>query len=300
MRDQSQLFQLMGETSASIFPLAREIMQPLFEEYFSEQRFYQPVFIAYQRSPNTLTAAFYRKRAPYSNPDALKESLTDAAKSGYLEVEEGGAYRISDKGRHAIETVHEKFYGHINGINQFSSEKLESLAGFLRRLVGESAKAEFSSGIVNLGLVKGGHPWVEPGTLAEVDQLLDDMMAFRDDAHIAAWIPNGVSGHIWEVLTFVWNGDARSADELVEKLPYRSFLVDEFQEALDTLVELGWIEEADGGYQATPEGKKIRQKAEDMTNQNYFGPWSALGEEELETLGDLLHELKEVNLKLVE
>lgn len=51
MRDQRQVFQLLGETTGSIFPLARDVMGPLFEEYFSEQRFYQPAFIAYQLSP---------------------------------------------------------------------------------------------------------------------------------------------------------------------------------------------------------------------------------------------------------
>ena len=51
MRGEKKIYQLLGETSASIFPLAQEIMGPLFEKYFSEQRFYQPTFLAYRLSP---------------------------------------------------------------------------------------------------------------------------------------------------------------------------------------------------------------------------------------------------------
>ena len=50
----------------------------------------------------------------------------------------------------------------------------------------------------------------------------------------------------------------------------------------------------------TDEGKKIRDKAEADTNSNYFKPWEALSEEEINRLGDLLSELKEINLKLAE
>lgn len=300
MRDQNQVFQLLGETTASIFPLAREVMGPLFEEYFSEQRFYQPVFIAYQVAPDRLTDSIYRKRAPYNNPDAIHENLVDAAKAGYLEEEGVGEYRISTKGKDAIEVVHKRFYAHINGVNQFPDEKLKTLAGLLGTLVEEAARAELSSGIMSFVQARGGHPEVEPGTLAEVDQLLDDLNAFRDDAHIAAWISTGVSGQVWETLTFLWNGDASSAEELAEKLPYRSYLAEEYQKALDQLEGLGWIDTREAGYQLTETGKGLREKAEEDTNRNYFAPWDVLTEEDLDRLGNLLSELKETNLKLVE
>ena len=300
MRDQNQVFQLLGETTASIFPLARHLMGPLFEEYFSEQRFYQPVFIAYQLAPDGLTDSLYRKRAPYNNLDAIRENLADAAKAGYLEEEGVGEYRISTKGKDAIEVVHEKFYDHINEVNQFPVEKLKTLADLLETLVGGAARTELSSGILSLDLARGGHPEVEPGTLAEVDQLLDYMNAFRDDAHIAAWISTGVSGQVWEILTFLWNGDANSAEELAEKLTYRSYLAEEYQKALDQLEELGWIKAREGDYQLTETGKELREKAEEDTNTIYFAPWDVLTAEEIDKLGELLSELKEINLKLVE
>jgi hypothetical protein len=300
MSVRDQVFQLLGETTGSIFPIAREIMTPLFEEYFSEQRFYQPTFIAYQLSPEKLTKAIYQKRAPYNNPEAIRENLEDAAQAGYLEKVGEGEYQISAKGKKAIDFVHEKFYGHINGVNQFPADKLQTLTELLGALVESAARAELSSGILSLELVQGGHPQVDPGTLAEVDQMLDDMNAYRDDAHFAAWSPYDVTGQVWEVLTFLWNGQASTAEKLVELLPFRSYTEEEYQEALDQVVVLGWSEAGEGGYQLTDRGKEIRDKAEQDTNEFYFGPWKALSDQDLEKLKELLTELKETNLKLVD
>ena len=300
MSVQNEVFQLLGETAASIFPLAREIMVPLFEEKFEEQRLYQPTFMAFQLSPEMLTETIYLKRVPYSNPDALRENLADAVKTGYLEEEGAGGYKPSQKGREVIQLVHEKFYSHVNAINQFPVDKMKELAGLLRLLVEEVSKAELSTGILSLDLVRDGHPEVDSGTLAEVDQLLDDLNAFRDDAHIAAWAPIGESGQVWEALTFIWNGEASSAEELAEKLPYRSYTAEEYQAALDRLVALGWSEVGEGGYQLTSAGKELREKAEEETNTNYFKAWNALSDQDLNRLAELLRELKETNLKLVE
>ena len=300
MRDQSQVFQLLGETAVSIFPIAGEIMGPLFEENFTEQRFYQPVFIAYQLSPKILTETLFQKRAPYTNPDAIHENLVDAVKAGYLEEEGAEGYRASQKGRDAIELFHEKFYNHVNELNQFPAEKMKKLAGLLGMIVEEVGKTELSSGNLSFTLVRDGHPEVDPGTLAEVDQLLDDLNAFRDDAHIAAWAPTGVSGQVWEALTFIWNGNASTTAELVEQLPYRSYTEEEFQKALDKLVDKGWAEVGDEGFILTDTGKEIRDKAEQDTNDLYFGPWEVLSDDDLDLLGELLAELKETNLKLVE
>jgi len=118
-------------------------------------------------------------------------------------------------------TAHGVFYDHINKVNRFPVEKLKELAGLLEKLVAACTKADFSSGVHCLNISHNGHPQMEPGSLAQIDQHLDDLNAFRDDAHIAAWTPTGVDGHTWEVLSFVWNGEANTAEKLVEQLPYR-------------------------------------------------------------------------------
>ena len=300
MRDEKKVFQLFGETSASIYPLARDVMRPLFEKYFSEQRFYQAIFFAYNVRPEPVTPELFLKRNPYAKPESVIEILVDAAEAGYLVADGQGGFQPAEKGYSAIEAVHKAFYAKANQINQFPDGKLRELTSLLAKLVESVDQSELAGSKICYKASRGGHIQVEPGTLAQVDQLLDDLNAFRDDAHIAAWTPVGVDGHIWEILTFVWNGVATTAEALNERLPYRQYTIEDYQGSLEVLVQRGWIEEGAEGYLVTDAGKKIRDEAEAATNENYFGPWNVLTDSELDRLGELLEELKETNLKMVE
>jgi len=299
MRDEKSVFQLFGETSASIYPLSRDIMRPLFEEYFSEQRFYQPLFLAYNLGTEPISTDLFLCRNPYANPTSIQEVLKDAAEAGYLEEVSEGDYKSSQKGSSAIETVHEAFYGYVNQLGHFPDDQLKELCSLLSRLVESVSQADLGGRKICFDSSYGGHIPVEHGTLAKVDQHLDDMNAFRDDAHIAAWKPVGVDGHTWEVLTFVWNGDANTPEGLVERLPYRQYTAENYRATLEDLAQKGWVEIGSEGYIVTKEGKKIRDDVEEATDRNYFGPWKALNDDELKNLGDLLTALKEANLKIM-
>ena len=299
MRDEKRVFQLLGETSASIYPLARDVMRPLFEEYFSEQRFYQPLFLAYNLGAEPISVGLFNKRNPYANPDSVQEILEDAVVAGYLEKVGEGEFKAAQKGSSAIESVHKAFYSHVNQVNQFPAEQLKELCSLMAKLVESISQTDLGGRKICFEASYGGHIQVDHGTLARVDQHLDDLNAFRDDAHIAAWKPTGVDGHIWEVLTFIWNGDATTAERLAERLPYRQYTTDNYQETLDDLVKRGWIEKKADGYVVTAKGKKIRDDAEDGTNKIYFGAWKVLSDEELIRLGELLIALKETNLNLM-
>ncbi|TFG48929.1 MAG: hypothetical protein E4H33_03280 [Anaerolineales bacterium] len=298
MRDEKKAFQLLGETSASIYPLAGDIMGSLIEKYFTERRFYQPLFLAFQLTPEPLSADLFCKRTPYTNPAAVKDLLVDTTEAGYLKPAGRKGFRASKKGADAIETVHKLFYKRLNEINQFPEEKLTSLTDLLGRLVDSASQTNFQNNGVCLDISRNGHPPVEIGSLARVDQLLDDLNAFRDDAHIAAWKPVGVDGHTWETLSFVWNGQANTAEKLLELLPFRYYALEDYTSALEDLADRGWIEPAAEGYTVTDVGKKIRDGAESDTDDNYFSAWKVLIDDELALLGEFLSALKETNLKL--
>ena len=136
--------------------------------------------------------------------------------------------------------------------------------------------------------------------MAQADQQIDDLHAFRDDSHISAWTPYGVNGHTWETFSFVWNGEANTVEKLVARLPYRNYTAEDYTKTLADLTQRGWIEPSDNGYKATAEGKKIREEAEDKTNENHFSPWKVLTDDELTKLGQLLNDLKETNNKIAE
>lgn len=223
MRDNLKTWQLMSDTSSSIYPLAQEVMREQFESRFSERRFYTPCLIASGLAPNPITVEVYSKRNPYANPSGINNLLVDMASAGYLDQDGNGGYLLSVKGATAVSSTNDTFYRHINKVDQFPADKREELAALLAKLVVAATEAELDNGNLCLNISFNGHPKVEADTLAVIDQRIDDLHAFRDDAHISAWTPTGVDGHTWEVLSFVWNGEANTVEKLVERLPFRNY-----------------------------------------------------------------------------
>ncbi len=161
-------------------------------------------------------------------------------------------------------------------------------------------KSNLDTGTFCLDISHNGHPEVEADSLAKVDQHLDDINAFRDDAHIAAWQPVGVNGLTWEALTFVWQGEDNTAAKLAKRLPYRDYSVEDYAQALTELKKRGWIEIAGDAYKTTTAGKNLREQVEAATNHNYYTPWKVLSTNDLAHLIELLTSLSEINMSILE
>ena len=129
--------------------------------------------------------------------------------------------------------------------------------------------------------------------MARIEQYLSDLGAFRDDVHLAAWKPHDIQGHAWEAFTFIWRGEATTLEALADALKPRGFTSEDYAAALEDLRARAWIEERAGEYRVTPEGGKLRQAAEELTDAYYYAPWEVLSEDERQTLRDLLSRLAE-------
>jgi DNA-binding PadR family transcriptional regulator len=275
-------------------------MREQFEAHFSERRFYTPCLIASGLAPNPITVEVYSKRSPYANPSGINNLLVDMASAGYLDQDDNGGYQLSAKGATAVSSTNDTFYSHINKVNQFPADKRDDLSALLANLVVASTEAELDNGNLCLNISFNGHPKVDPNSLAAIDQRIDDLQAFRDDAHISAWTPTGVNGHTWEVLSFVWDGEANTVEKLVERLPFRNYNAEDYTQTLNDLTQRGWIQPSGKGYKITEAGRKVREDAEAATDAHFFGPWGALTDDEFARLGELLKELKETNIKIAE
>jgi DNA-binding MarR family transcriptional regulator len=181
-----------------------------------------------------------------------------------------------------------------------SAEGLAQTEGLLRRVGEACLDAPEPASKRCISATHRGHPDQEYAPLAEIDQHLDDLSAFRDDAHLAAWEPYDVSGLAWEALTFVWRGDASTPEELVEKLPLRGHSVEIYTEALNDLESRGWVEKTPDGYRVTEKGRALRQEAEDATDRYFFAPWACLSSDEKVQLHWLLTQLRNNLQALVE
>ncbi len=302
-KGQRQLWTQAREASGSIFQATRPMVETTVEKHFPPGTF-GPVSMATGKGPDPLTMVDLQNRTPYASRERIEEIVAGAVEAGLLSANGGNGasprYYVSPEGKTALSEVNDLFYRHLEEMDVLPQEDLENLAGLLERLVEASLSAEEPVGAWLVVNSRTSHPGKPYGPLARIDQHLDDLNAFRDDAHLAAWRDYGVDGRSWEALTLAWREGPVTAAGLAEQLPFRGHDEDGYAAALSQLVERGWLEEGEDGYAPTAAGSKVRQEAEEATDRLFFGPWSILEGNEPGQLRNLLIRLKIGLEKLVE
>jgi hypothetical protein len=125
--------------------------------------------------------------------------------------------------------------------------------------------------------------------LIRIDHAIDNLSAFRDDAHLATFRANGF---VWEALTDVWQGAANTADAIAERHSNRGYYSADYAQALSELVNRGWLSETDGVYALTEAGQAVRDEAETLTDRYFYAAWGVLNLDEVQELRDLLPKLE--------
>ncbi len=249
------------------------------------------VQVGYGFAPEPITADTFMRRAPYGNAQALDQALEDAVGRGWLEVVGDGQYTVTAKGMDVAKDLFayvDKMFGELETL---PDADLKRIAALLSKVV-EKAQA----------LPEPAEKWAlawaslfdrgpSAPLMVQVRRRMLDLLYFRDDVHLAAWAPYNVAGKSWEAFTYVWRGDAGTAADLVEKLPYRNYNEEAYATALEELAGLGWIAKEDAKYVATEEGKKLRQEAEDATDRYFDAAWTALSQDEIQEVKGLLQRL---------
>ncbi len=246
--------------------------------------------------PDPASAAALCRRGAYMSPRLYEERLQSLAKQGYVSADsEHGEYRATDPGldvaRSLITAAREAMA--VLDPTPMTEPDLERLASLLA-LVVKAALAESEppgkwcvTHSRNLDPGHASHP------VARIDQYFSDLAAYRDDCHLASWRPHGLEGHAWEILTFIWRGQANSFDELRAKLGHRGFTNEETNAALRELLNRGWIEGDEKQYEVTAEGAEVRQTAQDTTDRYFDRPFNCLSKTQSGGLVTLLKKLSE-------
>ncbi len=252
------------------------------------------VQVAYGFAPDPITPEYYVKRTPYAAPKAFKVQMDEAVERGWLAAAGEGGYTLAPKGKEVVERLWALADETFGRLESLPDAKLKRIATLLDKVL-EKAR-ELPEPAEKWALSRG--PKFDRGPsaplLVQVRRRLLDLLAFRDDAHVAAWRPYEADGRIWEAFTFLWLGDAGTAAELAEKLPYRNYNEGAYAAALGDLASRSWIAEKDGKYAATEKGKMLRQEAEDATDRLFDAAWVALNEVETKELKGLLKKLAQV------
>lgn len=292
--NQPELFTLIGEATASLATYYPH-MGPTIQETGLRDVFY-PIFMTRGAEPEAFSLEEFQQRVPYAARDRQEKTMQAAAAAGFAVEEAPGAYRLTEAGRAALESVFAVAHEDLAQHAPLPGADLARLATALQRLVDASLAAPEP---VNKRALRHSR-WTDPGTgaapLVRIDQYLTDLVAYRDDAHLGAWQAYGVTGAAWEALTMVWRDQAHSAAELAEQLPFRGRTAEAYTQALADLVARGWVEAdpaAPDTFRLTDLGRVKREEGEEATNRLYFAPWQVLADGEREELVALLGRLRD-------
>ncbi len=297
--DKQQLRTLVQETMQALTPFYQAQMRQAIQDAELPDNWFG-LNLARGSAPAPFSVDRYHALFPYTARKQFADDLDRLAELELLERVGEGAYRITDVGREAVEAVFEAAHLGMGAVEPLPADDMDRLNGLLQRVVTAALRADEPAEKWALIYSRWPDPGEDAPATVRVDQYLTDLMRYRDDAHIAAWKPYDVSGPAWEAFTLVWRGEASTAEELAEALPYRGYTADEYDLALQALADRGWVERTADGAGVTETGDQLRQEAEEATDRYYFAPWDCLSAAEVDQLQVLLTRLKEALDKLAE
>lgn len=251
------------------------------------------VQVAYGFAPEPIGLEHLTKRTPYANPKAYRVQMEEAAERGWLEAAGQGLYGLTARGQQVtgeLFDLGDRVFGELEALPEADLHRVTEL---LHKVVQQAQDLPEPAEKVALLWGSKFDRGPDAPAMVQARRKLLDLLGFRDDAHIAAWRPYGADGQVWEAFTYVWRGDAGTAAELAEKLPYRNYDEDAYAAALQEVVARGWIVQDGESFVATEEGNRLRQEAEDATDRFFDAAWTGLGESDTKELKRLLERMAE-------
>ncbi|MCH7663108.1 MAG: hypothetical protein IH859_04475 [Chloroflexi bacterium] len=245
-------------------------------------------------APQPIGVAHIFKRGPYGNPVAHKQRLSGAVERGWLTKAGDGAYTPSEKGAQIYKHFAEGYKQVLAGVESLSDEILESIQSVISSVVKTASETPEVMDKPSLELSLKENLGPDASVLQKIQLLTENILSYRDDAHVASWSLHKLEGITWESFSDIWGSKISTAAELAEKRPFRGYSEDDYTASLEELAGRGWIKEnkeKDGSYSITEEGRRVREKSEDITNQYYDAAWEDISASEMEKLKDLFQQL---------
>ena len=293
----AEIWPLCGEVSQSIYTVTRPFVNPIVNETgLTQPRVVPTLLMARAIEPDAISPERIGRRYPYGTVAGWAQPMETLAERQLLAAQSDDSYCLTAGGRALVTRLLKEFYAGLAGVEKsigvvYPAADLDRLAALLDKIV----TACLNAPIDHLGL-KDSHGLAPNGTatsLARIDQALDDLNAFRDDAHLAAWRPVQVTGEAWELFTLLWRGEVQNADEMAEKAALRGHTRAAYQSALGDLIGQGWVRAGgESVYEVTDAGRQLREAAEVATDRNFYTAWQVLNDSEIKEMHELLARLK--------
>jgi len=290
--ENSELWDLTRAAHRAIMPF----YAPLFDRYAVEHgltpRGLGWLFTALTFEPETITPNRLRVRNPYTAADIYLKELEAAAGAGFFVEAPQFEFSLTSSAR--AETLRliaagRALMAQADPLPPADSSRLAALTGRLARAALDTPTTPENWSI---RLSYRIMPETEP-PLPYFEQAVSCLHAYRDDAHLAAWKPDGLDAPTLETLTLFWLSEADTLKGICEKLKGRGHPPQVYASALAELRKRGFLDGPDSGPRLTESGKSFREKIEQDTDRYFFAPWSCLTDAENVEMADLLTRLRD-------
>jgi hypothetical protein len=285
------------ESLTKFWPLIHSIIQefwlvtePSIEEAAIQQNIPIELYYYSELGLDSFSREEFQKRDPYSNPLLFEKTFVTLNFKGWIEPLPDDKYKVTEMAREAARKIIQAGDKELLPFESFTDIDLQRLALLLKQILMAN---EFASSPLEKWAVTKRFRVTDKNSPAmlQIREYLMDLFAYRDDCHYAASHPHfGQAGIVWTVLGFLSKNDSVTAEQLVESMPMRGYEVNEYEVALQAVVQLGWAEptEVPETFRVTQQGRELREKAEQLTNEYFYEPWSTMTQAELDELYDLL------------
>jgi hypothetical protein len=289
MDDQS-LWKLMRETLIKVEKRFNPAIKPIVFNSSLSMRDWMLLLAALTFEPEDTTASHLMVRGPYTSSDRYLEGLDRAAELGYLDQVTDGRFRLSGKGRTAVQEFIDAARTAMASSSEVSREDLIVLAGYLERLVSRCLETPPPPDTWSITLSSKLLPPIEP-PMPYIEQAISCLTAYRDDAHLAAWCSSGLSASALESLTLIWRGQVSNLRSLLSKLDFRGHPESVYLDALSELRDNGYISGSRSHIKITNKGREFRDQVESNTESYFFKPWECLSQDEKTQIAEVLQSI---------
>ncbi len=245
---------------------------------------------AFTFEPDNTTASHLLVRDPYTSSDQYLSRLEGAAEKEYLDRVSEGSFRISDKGREAVQEFIKVARDAMVSADLLPDQEAFTLAELLQRLVDKCLDTPPPPNTWSITLSNKLMPAIDP-PMPFIEQAISCLSAYRDDSHLASWQSSGLSATALESMTLFWREQVNNLEELSEKLSFRGHPDTVYMDALSELRNRSYLSGYSTALYLTEEGNSFRDQVEAKTDQYFFAPWSCLSETEKSTMAKILEQL---------
>ena len=242
--------------------------------------------------PAPVSVSLLKIRSPYTSPDRLNMILEHLAKNGMLQTAGGDGYRLTEQGLETIKEFMRALHTVMSGIQPQPVTDMMDLASRLKDLSDACLEAPEPPGTWCIRHARRLDPGRKAPMMARIDQFFDELRAYRDDAHLAAWHGYEDNGHAWDILTYLWVEKQAVLGIINQALSRRGNSMDETLTAVSGLIHKGWVSREGDWLKITPFGREIRKTAEATTDRYFLAPMRRFDELELERTRRLIDDYR--------